>query len=95
VVTTPEAAVSPEAAAAESVAEAGVVAPTTATEAAVAPATMAPTVATPSRRRDMDRADGRHRRRGSVSGGGGTEKHCAGHRACADCASCGAAGGRE
>jgi len=63
-----------------------------ATKATVAEATVAEAVttamATPGRRGDVHWADySRYRRRrGGVSCRGSTENHCAGHRACADCA---------
>jgi hypothetical protein len=116
VVTTPEAPVTPEAAAAKAavtptpaaakaaVATEATVAEATATEATVAEAAVAEAAvaeavatATPGRRRDVHWADySRYRRRGGgVSCGGSTEKHCAGHRACADCADGDAAGRRE
>jgi len=68
-----------------------------AAKAAVAKAAVAEAVATPGRRGDVHRADySRYRRRrGGVSCGGSTEKHCAGHRACADCAGGDPAGRRE
>ena len=68
-----------------------------AAEAAVAEAAMAEAVATPGRRGDVHWADySRYRRRrGGVSCRGSTEKHCAGHRACADCAGGDPAGRRE
>jgi hypothetical protein len=68
-----------------------------ATEAAVAEAAVAKAVATPGGRGDVHWADySRYRRRRSgVSCRGGTEKHCAGHRACADCAGGDPAGRRE
>jgi hypothetical protein len=70
-------------------------------EATVAKATVAPAEAvasaTPGRRGDVHWADySRYRRRrGGVGCRGGTEKHCAGHRACADCARGDPAGRRE
>jgi hypothetical protein len=96
VVTTQEAPVAKEAAAAkaamaEPATEAAVA------EAAVAEAAVAKAVATPGGRGDVHWADySRYRRRRSgVSCRGGTEKHCAGHRACADCAGGDPAGRRE
>ena len=57
-------------------------------EAAVAEAAVAEAVATPGRRGDVHGADYSRdrRRRGGISCWGCTEKHCTGHRACADCA---------
>jgi hypothetical protein len=123
VVTTQEAPVAPEAAAAEAAVaeaatEAAVVAeaatepavvtePATeataaakaavATKATVAEAAVAEAVASPGRRGDVHGADySRYgRRRRGVGRRGGTEKHCAGHRACADCAGGDPAGRRE
>jgi hypothetical protein len=111
VVTTQESPVAPEAAAAKAtvatkaaVAEATAAKATVATEAAVAEAAVAEAAvaeavatATPGWRGDVHWADySRYRRRGGgVSCGGSTEKHCAGHRACADCAGGDAAGRRE
>jgi hypothetical protein len=111
VVTTQEASVAKEAAATEAtVAKAATetaatetavtetaVAEPTATEAAVAEAAVAEAVATPGRRGDVHWADYSwdRRRRGGISCRGGAEKHCAGHRACADCAGGDAAGRRE
>jgi hypothetical protein len=111
VVTTQESPVAPEATAAKAtaakatvatkaaVAEATAAKATVATEAAVAEAAVAEAVATatPGWRGDVHWADySRYRRRGGgVSCGGSTEKHCAGHRACADCAGGDAAGRRE
>ena len=70
---------------------------TTVAETTVAETTVAKSVATPGRRGDVHWADySRDRcRRGGISCRGGAEKHCAGHRACADCAGGDAAGRRE
>jgi hypothetical protein len=119
VVTTQEALVAPEAAAAKATAvtaaeatatEATVakataaettLAKATATEATAAKATVAETVAAAAaskrRRGDVHWADhSRDRcRRGGISCRCGPEKHCAGHRACAECAGGDAAGRRE
>ena len=103
VVPTPEAWVAPEAVATEAA-----VAPAPASVMPPVAVTTAPevVVTAPGRRgnmartdcghrRDYGRTDCRHRRRCGVSGGGCAEKHCAGHRACADCPGGGAAGRRE
>jgi hypothetical protein len=109
-VTTQEALVAPEAAAAKAAAvtaaKAAVskaaaakatVAKAAAAKATVAKAAVAKAVATPCRRGDVHWADHSRyrRRRGGISCRCGTEKHCAGHRACAECAGGDAAGRRE
>ena len=108
-VTTQEAPVAPEAAATEAAvaeaptatkaavaAEATVTDPTAA-EATVTKATVTEAVTTPGRRGDVHWADYSwdRCRRGGISCRCGTENHCAGHRACADCAGGDAAGRGE
>ena len=89
-------------AATETTATETAVAEATAAETAAAAETTAEAVAAaaaaaPRRRCDVHWTDyGRYRRRrGGVGCRGSTEKHCAGHRACADCAGGDAAGRRE
>ena len=108
-VTTPEALVAPEPAAAKATAVTATettAAETTATETTVAEATatkatvaeaVASAAASKRRRGDVHWADhSRDRcRRGGISCRCGPEKHCAGHRACAECAGGDAAGRRE
>jgi hypothetical protein len=87
--TVAEPAVVTEAAAAtKTTATKATVAEAAATKATVAEATVAEAVATPGRRGDVHGADYSRdrRRRGGISCWGCTEKHCTGHRACADCA---------
>jgi hypothetical protein len=91
-VTTHEAGVAPEATITETMATKTMVTKTMAAE------TMATkTMATPGRRGDVHWADhSRYRCRwGGVGYRCGPEKHCACHRACADCAGCDAADRRE
>jgi hypothetical protein len=90
-----------EATVAEATATEATLAEATATEATAAKATVAETVAAAAaskrRRGDVHWADhSRDRcRRGGISCRCGPEKHCAGHRACAECAGGDAAGRRE